>query len=593
MYPGFAGHRARAGAAAGSMARSGLREARLPRLNRVGENSEKCNVVGYTSIMSKKHHALSILARIYNSVLTRLLVLALCIVVSGAILRYYVLTNFLREDLSAVVEGQQLALATYVAHDVDSKIIRRRLFIEHLAASVPFDLLARPEKLRDWLKELSPYQTLLSIDIFIVDASGRRVAGYPDQEAASDSDYVNRDYVQAGLADRPFIGRPIESPSSAEPILPISAPIRNAAGEVQGVVVGMMSLAAPGFLDSLLQSRGGTTTGEFQLVFPQSRLQIESTPLGIRFKPVSRPGLNTLLDRAMAGFRGTGITLNAQGQEEVRAMVTVPSTGWFIVASLPGHEAFSTVERTQRFLIKGAIGSILLFGTICSIVLYFVFRPLFHAAAQADCMTRDELPHAPLPVLRNDEVGHLISAFNRLLFKLNEKQAELEKIAHHDTLTGLPNRHHLSGRLRQVLAQAQRKGTQVGLLFMDLDGFKRINDTLGHEAGDEVLRQVAKRFGAVVRGSDTLARIGGDEFVVLLSDLGADAEETVSSVATKCIEALSMPFLIAGTVCRVGVSIGIALGNGESSPDALLLTADRVMYQAKKTGRGRYMTHKL
>ncbi|MEF9674418.1 hypothetical protein QNM99_29650 [Pseudomonas sp. PCH446] len=225
-------------------------------MNRVGENSEKCNVVGYTSIMSKKHHALSILARIYNSVLTRLLVLALCIVVSGAILRYYVLTNFLREDLSAVVEGQQLALATYVAHDVDSKIIRRRLFIEHLAASVPFDLLARPEKLRDWLKELSPYQTLLSIDIFIVDASGRRVAGYPDQEAASDSDYVNRDYVQAGLADRPFIGRPIESPSSAEPILPISAPIRNAAGEVQGVVVGMMSLAAPGFLDSLLQSRG-------------------------------------------------------------------------------------------------------------------------------------------------------------------------------------------------------------------------------------------------------------------------------------------------------------------------------------------------
>jgi diguanylate cyclase (GGDEF)-like protein len=198
-----------------------------------------------------------------------------------------------------------------------------------------------------------------------------------------------------------------------------------------------------------------------------------------------------------------------------------------------------------------------------------------------------------LAVVRDDEVGHLISAFNRLLLKLNDKQDELKKIAHHDTLTGLCNRHHLSGRLRQVLSLARRTGTQVGLLFMDLDGFKHINDTLGHEAGDEVLRQVARRFSSVVRESDTLARIGGDEFVVLLSDLGVDAEQTLSRVATQCIEALSAPFFISGTVCIVGVSIGIALGDGQSSADTLLLAADRVMYQAKKTGRGRYVTYKL
>jgi len=543
--------------------------------------------------MSKKHHARLTFARIYNSVLTRLLVVALCIVISGAVLRYYVLTNFLREDLSAVVEGQQLALATYVAHDVDIKIIRRRLLIERLAASVPLDLLARPEQLQAWLKERSPYQAVFSSEILIVNASGKRLAGDPDQGGRGDTDYAGRDYIQAGLAGKPFIGRPIDQGQNAEPMLPISAPIRNGAGEVQAVLVGMMPLAAPGFLDSLLQSRGGTAPGKLQLVFPDSRLQIESSRLGLGFTPISLSGLDRLEDRVMEGARGAGIALDAEGNEEVRAMVSVPTTGWIIVASLPSREAFATVERTQSFLIRGAISSIFLFGIISSIGLYFVFRPLFHAAALADCMTRDELPHASLPVVRNDEVGHLISAFNRLLFKLKEKQAELERIAHHDTLTGLPNRHQLSGRLRQVLTQAQRKGTQVGLLFMDLDGFKRINDTLGHEAGDEVLRQVAKRFGAVVRGSDTLARIGGDEFVVLLSDLGTDAEETVSTVASKCIEALSAPFLIAGAVCQVGVSIGIALGDGESSADALLLTADRVMYQAKKTGRGRYVTHKL
>lgn len=90
-----------------------------------------------------------------------------------------------------------------------------------------------------------------------------------------------------------------------------------------------------------------------------------------------------------------------------------------------------------------------------------------------------------------------------------------------------------------------------------------------------------------------MERIGGDEFVVLLSDLGDNAEETVSTVAAKCIDVLRAPFFISDTVCIVGVSIGIALGNGRSSLDTLLLAADRVMYQAKKTGRGRYVTHKL
>jgi diguanylate cyclase (GGDEF)-like protein len=140
---------------------------------------------------------------------------------------------------------------------------------------------------------------------------------------------------------------------------------------------------------------------------------------------------------------------------------------------------------------------------------------------------------------------------------------------------------------------AKLNGTHVGLLFMDLDGFKHINDSLGHEAGDEVLRQVAARFATVLRKTDILARIGGDEFVVLLGNLEHDAEEVVAAVAAKCIDALTAPFYIAGTVCVVGVSIGIAWGSGSSSADALLVTADRVMYQAKKSGRGRYVSCKL
>jgi diguanylate cyclase (GGDEF)-like protein len=543
--------------------------------------------------MPKKYHALLNLPRIINSVVTRLLVLALCIVIVGAVVRYYVLTNFLREDLSSVVEGQQLALASYVAHDIDNKIVQRQQLLERLAAALPLDLLAQPERLRAWLKEHYEYQTLFSTDVFVVNATGHVLAHYPEPTVWENGDEADRDYIRAGLAGRSFVGRPVVDNATKSPMLPMSAPIRNASGEVKAVLVGVTVLTAPGFLDSLFHKPVSDAAGGFRLVFPESQLFVESSNLDRGLTPVPLLGEHALHDQAMAGFRGTGVTVNAEGVEEVSATVSVPSTGWFIVAHLPSSEAFATVYRTQHFLIRGAAFSILLFGAISTIGLYFVFRHLFQAAAQADRMTRGELPHAPLPVIRNDEVGHLISAFNRLLIKLNDKQTELKHIAHHDALTGLPNRHHLSVRLRQVLSLAQRRTVRVGLLFMDLDGFKHINDTLGHEAGDEVLRQVAKRFSSVVRKTDTLARIGGDEFVVLLSDLGENAEDTVSAVATQCIDALSTPFFISGTVCSVGVSIGIALGDGGSSADMLLLAADRVMYQAKKTGRGRYVTYKL
>ena len=269
-------------------------------------------------------------------------------------------------------------------------------------------------------------------------------------------------------------------------------------------------------------------------------------------------------------------------------MVSVPSADWFVVARLPTHEAFASVVSTQRFLLK-AFALVLLAYVLCSALgLYLLFRPVFNAAAHARRMSRGRGPFEPLPVARRDEIGYLVMAFNRLLARLNDKQAELARMAHYDALTGLPNRSLLYDRLQQVLAQARRRGSQVGLLYMDLDDFKRINDTLGHEAGDEALRQTAGRFSAIVRDTDTLARVGGDEFVLLLADLEGDAEAAVLRVAQKYVEALHTPLQIAGMDCLLGVSIGIALGSGEQTADALMQAADQAMYRSKAAGRNQY-----
>jgi diguanylate cyclase (GGDEF)-like protein len=162
----------------------------------------------------------------------------------------------------------------------------------------------------------------------------------------------------------------------------------------------------------------------------------------------------------------------------------------------------------------------------------------------------------------------------------------LEQIRHqalHDSLTGLPNRPLMEDRAQQAIVQAARSGSSVGLLFLDLDRFKEVNDTLGHAVGDELLQAVANRLTDVVRSSDTVARQGGDEFLILLPnppDLTA-AEHT----ARKVLGALVAPFTVAGRELAVSASIGVAWCRGDASYQELVRQADVAMYQAKEAGR--------
>ncbi|MDX6664366.1 MAG: hypothetical protein QOG68_572, partial [Solirubrobacteraceae bacterium] len=154
----------------------------------------------------------------------------------------------------------------------------------------------------------------------------------------------------------------------------------------------------------------------------------------------------------------------------------------------------------------------------------------------------------------------------------------------HDALTGLPNRALFLDRLEHALARAVRGGNEVAVLFLDLDRFKTVNDSLGHAAGDELLCIVARRIATCMRAADTAARLGGDEFAVLLEDLVSTTEAV--RVAERIIESLKEPIEIAGREVYVGASIGIATGN-HGAPD-LLRHADVAMYRAKALGKGRY-----
>jgi diguanylate cyclase (GGDEF)-like protein len=163
--------------------------------------------------------------------------------------------------------------------------------------------------------------------------------------------------------------------------------------------------------------------------------------------------------------------------------------------------------------------------------------------------------------------------------------SELAHQALHDALTGLPNRALLIDRLDQALAQAERTGSAVAVLFLDLDRFKLVNDSRGHVAGDELLVRVAERLRQVVRPADTVARFGGDEFVMICQDAGVVGH--AMHLADRVAEAFRAPFPLGADDMFLNVSIGIAVSDGQTSSAELLRNADAAMYQAKDFGRGR------
>ena len=188
--------------------------------------------------------------------------------------------------------------------------------------------------------------------------------------------------------------------------------------------------------------------------------------------------------------------------------------------------------------------------------------------------------------LVRDEAGEPEYFFVQLQDITGRKQTEQE-LAHqalHDTLTGLPNRALLEDRLIHGLAGSRRRGSQLGVMFLDIDQFKMVNDSLGHSAGDDLLRHAAERIAGAIRPGDTVARFGGDEFVVVCDDVSAIETE---QVAERVLLALSLPLHMGNQEMHVTASLGIAIADEHATPESLLRDSDSAMYRAKERGRGR------
>ncbi len=185
-----------------------------------------------------------------------------------------------------------------------------------------------------------------------------------------------------------------------------------------------------------------------------------------------------------------------------------------------------------------------------------------------------------------DESKHYVALFSDIT-ELKEHQRQLEHMAHYDALTGMPNRVLLADRLKHAIAQTRRRKRGLALVYLDLDGFKDVNDALGHDAGDQLLIAIAQRLRDALREGDTLARLGGDEFVAVLTDLGDQGECEI--VLTRLLQAAASPVKLRQHTLQVSASLGVTLYPQDGSDaDTLLRHADQAMYLAKQAGKNRY-----
>jgi diguanylate cyclase (GGDEF)-like protein len=239
------------------------------------------------------------------------------------------------------------------------------------------------------------------------------------------------------------------------------------------------------------------------------------------------------------------------------------------------------ISRSIGLVMFGALGLMLLLSVAGYLSLdRLILRPIRNLADNLKAHA-----HNPLGVLprepRVSETRDLVSAFTEMQAQVRTRERELDHLAHHDTLTALPNRALFRRSLAAAIDAGRRHGMLVGLLFMDLDRFKQINDSYGHAAGDQMLIEISRRLTKVFRQDDLIARLGGDEFAVLLENL--HEREEMIRLAEKALAAIQRPYEFGGRVFYSGASIGIAVAPDDSTdPDRLIQLADAAMYAAKR-----------
>ena len=384
------------------------------------------------------------------------------------------------------------------------------------------------------------------------------------------------------------------------PAVQLATPVVDAAGTPRGVIVasvdlnGVFTLLAAD-LPADFQLYLANSAGDY-LIHPDPartfgfdkgrRVRVQDEFAAIQAVVDGRAG-ESMLDSAIGEHARAPLVAAFIA---ARAQLRTEEGAFILGLARPRANVLAELDPLRSIMLQIVIGMSLTGILIAAILARAITHPIeVLGAAVQNFSGKGEAP--ALPVERQDEIGALARRFAELrtqigqqLAELEHRRSELEHLARHDALTGLPNRALFDDRMAVALAAARRDDGRLALLFVDVDHFKPINDRLGHVVGDRVLEGVAARIRQCIRESDTAARVGGDEFVVLLPGVASAAD--AARVADKIRAAIDRPFVIDGHALAVSVSMGLAhYPQDGTDATALARHADRAMYRDKAEGK--------
>lgn len=494
-----------------------------------------------------------------------------------------VLTNTkLEQNLTQLLSNQQFASTSFVASDIERKILLRMQSLQDIANNLPLDKLSDSEAIKQYLSQRIAIYRLYSGGIFVIGMDGIAIADHPAIAGRAQSNFGEYEYfkdvVKTGL---PALGKPRTGKFSHQLGVAIAVPVTNATGDLVAVMAGIIGLGDATVFDSAKARIG--KTGEYLLVSVRDELVFIDPDSMHHMMQLNQVFPKQLAKALLTGVDDTRV-LSTLGPAKKHLTSTkyILDGRWLVLGMTPVEEVFQPISVLKNEVYAISIVSLLVITGLMWWLMQRHLKPLVIATGQLRKMVFEGAPLHELTVERNDEIGDLFQSFNKLQTEVRLSHEALETQARKDFLTGLSNRRYFIEQAEAALAISERYARPLSVFMLDIDHFKKINDTYGHQVGDEVLRHLSEIMQEALREVDIIGRLGGEEFAVLLPETTLDNAMKAAERLREKVN-LGAVLLTSGLPLHFTVSIGVAVLNSKGlNIDTLLNFADEALYEAKR-----------
>lgn len=487
-------------------------------------------------------------------------------------------------EMRDVLGQQETSLVSSIAGQIDTDLQDKRQLLEAIADEARAHKLTTAQFQALFEEHSNLREEFFNVTAF--DGEGELIANLNNRVLAK-LNIRERTYFQETMRGREgVISTPFKSLLSGRPVVVVTQPVTNDVGKTVAVIVAAIDLQRPSFIGHIQTAHGAQ--GYVFIVDDEGWVLSHPDPSLILQRDAIEPDLAEAIRKPVQGSRDD---LTDNGVPVLLTHAHLHHANWTIASSYPIKSAFAPMLAVRSRVFAAVamfVGLAAIFGWLLIAVL---LRPLKRLHDEVVRFGGGNTDAEIFNVSRRDEFGVLSRAIYTLQRHRERAEQALYMQANTDVLTAVHNRRMFEKFLPAALARSARSGSVIAVAFLDIDKFKVINDVHGHAAGDAVLIEFARRISAAVRTSDTVARLAGDEFVIVFEQL--KSLEEARTLGQKLMAAISAPFHVAN--CELGVtsSIGIAVTTSVTDAEAMLAAADDALYAVKAAGRHGYAINSL